>query len=136
MRHLLGLEELSATELNALLDLAVTFRGVGREHPKRNDLAGKLVINLFFEPSTRTKISFALATRRLGGETQDFSPSGSSTSKGETLIDTAKNIAAMGIDCVVVRHTSSGAPQLLAESLGGIPIVNAGDGAHEHPTQG
>ena len=135
MHHLLGLEDLSANELTAVLDRAETFRGVGRETRKRNDLAGKLVVNLFFEPSTRTKISFALATRRLGGETQDFSPSGSSTSKGETLIDTAKNIAAMGIDAVVVRHTSSGAPKLLAETLGGIPIVNAGDGAHEHPTQ-
>lgn len=136
MRHLLGLEELSAADINRLLDKAEKFRGVGRSAPKRTDLAGKLVVNLFFEPSTRTKISFALATRRLGGETQDFSPSGSSTSKGETLIDTARNIAAMGIDAVVVRHTSSGAPKLLAETLGGIPIINAGDGAHEHPTQG
>jgi aspartate carbamoyltransferase catalytic subunit len=134
--HMLGLESLSASTITALLDRADGFRGVGRECPKRNDLAGKLVVNLFFEPSTRTKISFALATRRLGGETQDFSPAGSSTSKGETLIDTARNIAAMGIDAVVVRHTSSGAPGLLADALGGIPIINAGDGAHEHPTQG
>lgn len=134
-KHLLGLADLSADEITALLDRAETCRGVGRSVPKRSDLAGKLIVNLFYEPSTRTRISFALAARRMGGETQDFSPSGSSTSKGETLLDTARNIAAMGIDAVVARHAAAGVPLLLADALGGIPIINAGDGAREHPTQ-
>ncbi|MGL4420805.1 MAG: aspartate carbamoyltransferase catalytic subunit [Gemmataceae bacterium] len=137
MPHLLGLEELSAKTLTALLDKATEYLGVGVHSKKRDDLAGKLVVNLFFEPSTRTRVSFGLATRRLGGETQDFSPSGSSTSKGETFVDTAKNIEAMGIHAVVVRHTSPGAPHLLAKVLlPHVAVINAGDGAHEHPTQG
>src|SRR5262249_8155059 len=98
-------------------------------------LTGRVVVNLFFEPSTRTRTSFGLAARRLGADVLDFSPSGSSTSKGETFIDTAKNIEAMGIDLVVVRHSSPGAPHLLAEHVR-CGIINAGDGAHEHPTQG
>lgn len=135
-RHLLGLEGLSATELTTLLDTADSF-SVCSQPPRRKlkHLEGQVVVNLFFEPSTRTRTSFALAARRLGADTLDFSPSGSSTSKGETFIDTAKNIEAMGIDAVVVRHASSGAPQLLTQHLG-CPVINAGDGAHEHPTQG
>src|SRR5262249_4513603 len=99
------------------------------------DLKGKVIVNLFFEPSTRTRTSFSLAAKRLGADTQDFVSSGSSVSKGETFIDTAKNIEAMGIDVVVVRHSVPGAPHLLAQHLSAA-VVNAGDGAHEHPTQG
>jgi aspartate carbamoyltransferase catalytic subunit len=92
---------------------------------------------VFYEPSTRTKLSFGLAARRLGADTLDFSPSGSSTAKGESFIDTAKNIEAMGVDAVVVRHSSAGAPHLLTKHLKDhVRVVNAGDGAHEHPTQG
>ena len=137
MNHLLALEDLSRAEIVGLLDLAVEFDGVGRTKPKRTELAGVVVANLFYENSTRTKISFSLAARRLGAETLDFSPGGSSTAKGESFIDTAKNIEAMGIDVVVVRHSSAGAPKLLTQHLAkGIPVINAGDGAHEHPTQG
>jgi aspartate carbamoyltransferase catalytic subunit len=94
-----------------------------------------VVVNLFFEPSTRTRISFGMAAKRLSADTQDFVTTGSSVSKGETFIDTAKNIEAMGIDVVVVRHSVPGAPHLLAQHLR-CSVVNAGDGAHEHPTQG
>jgi aspartate carbamoyltransferase catalytic subunit len=134
--HLLGLEHLSRDEIVGLLDAAVEFVGVGRQVAKRNDLAGKVIANIFYEPSTRTRLSFALAARRVGAETLDFSPSGSSTAKGESFIDTAQNIVAMGVDVVVVRHSSSGAPLLLTKHLKGVSVVNAGDGAHEHPTQG
>lgn len=137
MKHLLGLEGLSVAELTRLLDAAEKFAGVGvGVVPKRDDLKGKVVVNLFYEPSTRTRMSFGLAARRLGADVLDFSPSGSSTAKGETFIDTAKNIEAMGIDVVVVRHSSPGAPHMLAKHLKPhVRVVNAGDGAHEHPTQ-
>src|SRR5262245_20835069 len=135
-RHLLGLEELTQDELLAILDTAERFVDVGeRRRKKRSNLAGKVLVNLFFEPSTRTRTSFGLAARRLGADVLDFSSSGSSLSKGETFIDTAKNIEAMGVDLVIVRHASSGAPHLLAQHLK-CGIINAGDGAHEHPTQG
>ncbi len=135
-RHLLGLEELSRAEIETILDLAEEFGEVGQRHrKKRADLKGKVIVNLFFEPSTRTRTSFGLAARRLGAETIDFTSSGSSVSKGETFIDTAKNIEALGIDVVVVRHSVPGAPHLLAQHLRA-GVVNAGDGAHEHPTQG
>ncbi len=98
-------------------------------------LASKACVNLFFENSTRTRTSFGLAARRLGADTLDFSASTSSLSKGETFIDTAKNIEAMGIDVMVVRHHTPGTPHLLAQNLA-CSVVNAGDGAHEHPTQG
>jgi aspartate carbamoyltransferase catalytic subunit len=138
MKHLLGLEGLSAADLTRLLDAAEGFAGVGvGDVPKRDDLKGKVVVNLFYEPSTRTRVSFGLAARRLGADVLDFSPGGSSTSKGETFIDTAKNIEAMGVDAVVVRHSSPGAPHVLARHLRPhVRVVNAGDGAHEHPTQG
>jgi len=137
MHHLLGLEDLSGEQISQLLDQAEQFVGVGREAPRRTDLAGKVVANLFYEPSTRTKISFSLAARRLGADILDFSPSGSSTAKGESFIDTARNIEAMGIDAVVVRHASAGAPHLLTKHLlPHVRVINAGDGAHEHPTQG
>lgn len=138
MKHLLGLEGLSAAELTDLLDAAEKYVGVGvGDTPKRDDLKGKVVVNLFYEPSTRTRMSFGLAARRLGADSLDFSPSGSSTAKGESFIDTAKNIEAMGVNVMVVRHSSPGAPHLLTKYLAPhVRVVNAGDGAHEHPTQG
>ena len=135
-RHLLGLEELSAEEIYCVLDAAVTFKeATGGCRQKLSVLAGRTCANLFFEPSTRTRTSFALAARRLGADSLDFSSSGSSLSKGETFIDTAKNIEAMGIDVVVVRHRTPGTPHLLAQQLE-CSVINAGDGPHEHPTQG
>lgn len=135
-RHLLGLEDLSPQEIVTILDLAEHFSPDSRQRrKKRSHLADKVVVNLFFEPSTRTRMSFGLAARRLGADVMDFSPAGSSTSKGESFIDTAKNIEAMGIDLVVVRHSATGAPHLLAQHLK-CGVINAGDGAHEHPTQG
>lgn len=135
-RHLLGLEDLSAEEITFLLDKAFLFKELVAEGHKRIPLlVGKTVCNLFFENSTRTRTSFALAARRLGADTVDFSASTSSLSKGETVIDTAKNIQAMGIDAVVVRHRTPGTPHLLADNLR-CGVLNAGDGAHEHPTQG
>src|SRR5271167_5133675 len=134
--HLLGLEDLSRQEIETILDGAEEFMVAGLQpRKKRDDLAGKVMVNLFFEPSTRTRTSFSLAARRLSADTLDFTPSSSSLSKGESFIDTAKNIEAMGVDVMVVRHTTSGAPHLLAQHLG-CSVINAGDGAHEHPTQG
>jgi aspartate carbamoyltransferase catalytic subunit len=134
--HLLGLESLTAEELTIALDTAARFKrataGCSQKLPL---LAGRTVANLFFENSTRTRTSFSLAARRLGADTVDFSSSGSSLSKGETVIDTAKNIEAMGVHCVVVRHRTPGTAQLLAHNLDS-SVINAGDGAHEHPTQG
>jgi aspartate carbamoyltransferase catalytic subunit len=135
-RHLLGLEELSRAEIEIILDTAEEFVEISqRRRKKGSDLKGKVVVNLFFEPSTRTRSSFAFAAKRLGADTHDFTASGSSVSKGESFIDTARNIESMGIDVVVVRHSVPGAPHLLAQHLN-CCVVNAGDGAHEHPTQG
>src|SRR2546423_15254944 len=135
-RHLLGLEELSRADLETVLDTAEHFIDLSqRRRQKTADLKGKVVVNLFFEPSTRTRTSFGLAAKRLSADTIDFTSSSSSVSKGETFIDTAKNIEAMGVDVVVVRHSVPGAPHLLAQHLG-CSVINAGDGAHEHPTQG
>ena len=135
-RHLLGLEELGRDELLAVLDAAEQFVDVSERRRKATaHLAGKVVVTLFFEPSTRTRASFGFAARRLGAETSDFAASSSSINKGESFIDTAKNIEAMGIDCVIIRHSVPGAPHLLAQHLE-CSIINAGDGAHEHPTQG
>src|SRR5439155_16249070 len=106
-----------------------------RPRRKLSTVKGKVVANLFFEPSRRTRTSFGLAAKRLSDDTIDFSPGGSSLSKGETFIDTAKNIEAMGVDVVVVRHISPGAPLLLSKNLQ-CSVTNAGDGAREHPTQG
>ena len=134
--HLLGLEELSADEITLLLDKAQAFRqAVASGHTRIPLLSGKTCVTLFFENSTRTRTSFSLAARRLGADTVDFSSSTSSVSKGETFIDTAKNIEAMGIDAVIVRHRTPGTPHLLAQNLR-CSVLNAGDGAHEHPTQG
>ena len=134
-RHLLGMEELSAAEITLLLDQAERFRAVlMREDRKIPLLAGKTCVNLFFENSTRTKISFALAARRLGADVVDFTAATSSLGKGETIIDTARNIEAMQIDAVIVRHPCPGAAKLLAENINS-HVFNAGDGPHEHPTQ-
>jgi aspartate carbamoyltransferase catalytic subunit len=135
-RHLLGLEELSRAEIETILDYAEEFAAFSQlPGEKRTELKGKVVVNLFFEPSTRTRTSFSLAAKRLSADTLDFTTSSSSLSKGETFIDTAKNIEAMGVDLMVVRHSSPGAPYLLARNLN-VGVINAGDGAHEHPTQG
>ena len=135
-RHLLGLEPLTAQEITWLLDHSESFLSTCRDPgAKRTDLAGKSVVNLFFENSTRTRVSFGLAARRLGAETIDFATGGSSVSKGETFVDTARNIEALGIHLVVVRHASPGTPHLLAKHIQA-GVVNAGDGPHEHPTQG
>ncbi|MBQ9812571.1 MAG: aspartate carbamoyltransferase catalytic subunit [Thermoguttaceae bacterium] len=138
--HLLGLEDLSKEEITILLDLADRFRSeiLESDDNKRKLplLSGKAIVNLFMENSTRTRTSFGLAGRRLGADVVDFSAATSSVAKGETVVDTAKNIQAMGIDAVVVRHSCPGVPKLLANNLKDCAIVNAGDGAHEHPTQG
>jgi len=134
-KDLLGIEELSAQEINFILDTAVSFREI-LERPIRKvpTLRGKTIVNLFFEPSTRTRMSFELAAKRLNADVLNFSASSSSVLKGETLLDTAKNILAMKVDCFVIRHSTPGAPHLIAKNLS-IPVINAGDGAHEHPTQ-
>jgi aspartate carbamoyltransferase catalytic subunit len=135
-KDLLGLEELSAQDIIGILDTARTFREVlDRPIPKVPPLRGMTAANLFFEASTRTRLSFELAEKRLSADTVNFQTSGSSVSKGETLRDTARNIEAMGIHLVVVRHQSSGAPHYLARHLEA-GVINAGDGTHEHPTQG
>jgi aspartate carbamoyltransferase catalytic subunit len=132
----LGLEELSRPEIETILDTAEGFIEISqRQRRKAPGLQGKVVVNLFFEPSTRTRTSFSLAAKRLSADTVDFTVSASSVSKGESFIDTAKNIEAMGMDVMIVRHATSGAPHLLAQHLN-CSVVNAGDGAHEHPTQG
>ena len=135
-KHLLGLEELSADEITLILDQAAEFKRLAAEgETKLSSLKGTVVANLFFEPSTRTKTSFSLAAKRLSADTVDFTASTSSLSKGETFYDTAQNIEAMGVDQVVVRHGTSGAPHLLSKLLKA-SVLNAGDGTHEHPTQG
>jgi aspartate carbamoyltransferase catalytic subunit len=135
-KHLLTLEELSADEIRLLLDTANSFKEVStRSIKKVPALRGRVVVNAFFEDSTRTRTSFALAAQRLSADIIDFSEKTSSTSKGETLIDTARNIEAMGIDVMVIRHQAAGSAELLSRSLR-CSVVNAGDGAHEHPTQG
>jgi aspartate carbamoyltransferase catalytic subunit len=137
VRHLLSTSELSRDEAIALLDVAEDMAAVaGREVKKLPALRGKTVVNLFFEDSTRTRISFEAAAKRLSADVINFSAKGSSVSKGESLKDTAQTLAAMGADAVVIRHGASGAPSVLAQS-GWITagIVNAGDGTHEHPTQ-
>lgn len=134
-RHLLGLEGLSREEITTVLDTAAGFQEVStRSIKKVPALRGRVVVNLFFEDSTRTRTSFGLAAKRLSADTLDFSAKGSSTSKGESLADTARNIEAMGVDIVVCRHPAPGAPHFLSRVLD-VGVINAGDGAHEHPTQ-
>ncbi|MEQ9454649.1 MAG: aspartate carbamoyltransferase catalytic subunit [Phycisphaeraceae bacterium] len=135
-RHVLGLEGLTGSELRAVLGTAAGFGAVSRRSVwKRGDLRGCVVANLFFEDSTRTRASFSLAASRLSADVLDFSAKGSSLSKGETLVDTARNIEAMGVDVIVCRHGRSGASAKIAGAVG-CAVVNAGDGQHEHPTQG
>ena len=134
-KHLLGIRELEPAEINHLLDTSETFRDVSRREIKKVPaLRGRTVINLFFESSTRTRTSFEIAAKRLSADTINISVSTSSVTKGETLLDTARNLEAMAPDCIVIRHSMAGAPQHLARMCDA-PIVNAGDGSHEHPTQ-
>ncbi len=134
-KHLLGLQDLSAQDIELVLDTARSFKEVSsRDIKKVPALRGKTVVMLFFEPSTRTRISFELAAKRLSADTLNIAASVSSTTKGETLLDTARNIEAMNVDLMVVRHGTSGAPFILAEGLK-CSVVNAGDGCREHPTQ-
>lgn len=134
-RHLLGLEHLSCEEIRFVLETARTFKEVSTRSVKKVPaLRGRVVVNAFFEDSTRTRMSFSLAAQRLSADVIEFTEKGSSVSKGETLIDTARNIQAMGVDIMVVRHAAAGAADLLARHLD-CSIINAGDGAHEHPTQ-
>ena len=134
-KHLLGISELSPAEIVHILDTAETFRAISqREIKKVPTLRGRTVINLFFEPSTRTRTSFELAGKRLSADTINISASTSSVSKGETLLDTARNLEAMSPDFIILRHPSAGAPHALAR-ICRAAIINAGDGAHEHPTQ-
>ena len=135
-KDLLGLEELDAEEIKLILDTAESFKEIStREIKKVPTLRGRTIVNLFFEPSTRTRTSFELAAKRLSADTVSISASTSSVVKGETLKDTARNIEAMKIDMIVMRHSCSGASDMLAKTISS-SVVNAGDGAHEHPTQG
>ena len=135
-RHLLGLQGIPKEDIELILDTAVTFREVlDRPIKKVPTLQGKTMVNLFFENSTRTRISFELAQKRLSADTINFTSTSSSTKKGETLKDTVRNIEAMKVDMIVIRHASAGVPQFLTK-ISRANIINAGDGAHEHPTQG
>jgi aspartate carbamoyltransferase catalytic subunit len=134
-KDLVGLEQLSAEQIRAVLDTAEPFKEISERAIKKVPvLRGKTIVNLFFEASTRTRISFEFAEKRLSADTVNITSSGSSVQKGETLVDTARNLEAMRIDMVVIRHASSGAAQFLAERIPS-NVINAGDGRHEHPTQ-
>lgn len=135
-KDLLGLEELSADQIRLILDTAGPFKEISlRQIKKVPTLRGMTIVNLFFEASTRTRISFEFAEKRLSADTVNVASSGSSVSKGETLVDTARNLEAMKIDMVVIRHGASGAARFLASRIEST-VINAGDGTHEHPTQG
>src|ERR1044071_3498698 len=135
LKHLLGIRELSSEQIVHLLDTAESFRDISRREIKKVPaLRGRTVINLFFEASTRTRTSFEIAAKRLSADAVNISVSTSSVSKGETLLDTARNLEAMAPDCIVIRHSSAGAPYHLTRVCNAA-IVNAGDGSHEHPTQ-
>jgi aspartate carbamoyltransferase catalytic subunit len=135
-KDLLGLETLSAEQIRLVLDTAEPFKEVSeRQIKKVPALRGKTIVNLFFEPSTRTRISFEFAEKRLSADTVNVAPSGSSIDKGETLVDTARNLEAMRIDMVVIRHRASGSAEFLGQRIRS-NVINAGDGTHEHPTQG
>lgn len=134
-KDILGAKDLSAEEIILILDTAESLKEIStRDIKKVPALRGKTIINLFYEPSTRTRTSFEIAGKRLSADVVNISVSTSSVSKGETLKDTAKNLEAMNPDAVVIRHQSSGAPHFIAKILK-CPVINAGDGAHEHPTQ-
>src|SRR5438874_10367369 len=132
---LLGIEELTRAELESILERARVFQPLQTQPSKKLDtLRGKMIVNLFFEASTRTRTSFEIAAKRLGADAVSITASGSSVSKGESLVDTLNTLAAMRPNAIVMRHAASGAPHFLARHLP-IPIINAGDGTHEHPTQ-
>jgi len=134
-KHLLGLRNLTREEITYILDTAKGFEQIGtRAVKKAPTLRGKVVVNLFFEDSTRTRVSFGLAASRLSADVIEFTKKTSSVSKGETLLDTAKNLEAMGVDIVVIRHSAAGAPVFLSRNIDAC-VVNAGDGFCEHPTQ-
>jgi len=135
-KDLLGLEELTREQITAILDTAERFKEIS-DRPVRKVpfLRGQTVVNAFFENSTRTRVSFEFAEKRMGADTVSISTTGSSVQKGETLVDTARNLEAMRIDMVVIRHASSGSARFLAERIES-HVINAGDGKHEHPTQG
>jgi aspartate carbamoyltransferase catalytic subunit len=134
-KDLLGIKELSVAEINLILDTAAGFKDVlGRDIKKVPTLRGKTAVNLFFEPSTRTRTSFELAAKRLSTDVINFSVPTSSVVKGESLIDTALTVQALGADFIIIRHSSSGVPHLLAKKLRA-SVINAGDGINEHPTQ-
>src|SRR3990167_257427 len=135
-KHILGLEELTAEEITLILDTTESMKEVSeRDVKKVPALRGVTVCNLFFEPSTRTRSSFEIAEKRLSADVLNFTTSQSSVVKGESLLDTARNLEAMGASMIVIRHPMSGAPWLLAKKLDS-SIINAGDGSHEHPSQG
>jgi aspartate carbamoyltransferase catalytic subunit len=134
-KDLIGLERLTAEQIRGILDTADPFKEISERAIKKVPvLRGKTIVNLFFEASTRTRISFEFAEKRLSADTVNIASTGSSVQKGETLVDTARNLEAMRIDMVVIRHGSSGAAQFLAERIPS-NVINAGDGRHEHPTQ-
>ena len=135
-KDLLGLEELTREQITAILDTAERFKEIS-DRPVRKVpfLRGRTVVNAFFENSTRTRVSFEFAEKRMGADTVSISTTGSSVQKGETLVDTARNLEAMRIDMVVIRHASSGSARFLGERIES-SVINAGDGKHEHPTQG
>ena len=134
-KDLVGIADLSPSEIQLVLDTAESFREVSERPIKKvPTLRGKTVVNLFFEPSTRTRSSFEIAEKRLSADSLNFSSSTSSLSKGETLVDTALNLQAMAPDLIVIRHAHPGVPHMLAERVPA-GVINAGDGAHEHPTQ-
>jgi aspartate carbamoyltransferase catalytic subunit len=134
-KHLLGIEDLQVDEIKSILDATTAFKEISRREIKKiPTLRGKTIVNLFFEPSTRTRTSFELAAKRLSADTVNISSSASSVVKGETLVDTARNLQAMRPDLIILRHSAAGAPHFLARYVE-TPIINAGDGTHEHPTQ-
>ncbi|MDX1952099.1 MAG: aspartate carbamoyltransferase catalytic subunit [Verrucomicrobiota bacterium] len=134
-KHLLDIQSLSAEEIRTVLDTARAFKAVGERAIKKVPaLRGKTVVNLFVEPSTRTRISFELAAQRLTADVINFTAEASSLKKGETLKDTARNLEALNADIIIMRHSATGAPHFLSRFLNA-SVVNAGDGAHEHPTQ-
>src|SRR5262249_36525087 len=134
-RHLLGIAGLEAADITLILDTAEAMKEIGgRAIKKVPTLRGRTVVNLFFEPSTRTRTSFEIAEKRLSADTLSIATATSSVTKGETLLDTVRNLEAMAPDMIVMRHSSSGAPHLLARACRSA-IINAGDGTHEHPTQ-
>jgi len=134
-KHILGMEQLSVTDIYYILDTAISFKEISsRPIKKVPTLKGKTIINFFFEPSTRTRLSFEIAAKRMSADTFNIATSTSSAQKGETLIDTACNLEAMSPDIIIIRHGSSGAPGLLTRHVDAA-IINAGDGTHEHPSQ-